>query len=283
VTVSGTEFITAAEISDLLDALDEMGLTNFGALDISIANIFAADFNILLASVSMQATISDSLLADPTKDETTMVTGASDLVVPTVFRQDITVGVTAYEQIEEAELLDLLDGLDKLGFTSFGSSMSGTATSTFDYAQLMDVMESGSLHVTLHNMLQGSVAADTPDLAKEVALYGVAGITKATEIAYFIVAVNTIGESDFTNADFSITAILSLTVDQRGTVFDSMIVRNMLTDDIETAVALINANNIPLGPFYTIDNTDYMESNPALFFTKAGALDAVAFIDSETP
>ena len=283
ITVSGTEFITAAEISDLLDALDEMGLTNFGALDISIANIFAADFNILLASASMQATISDSLLEAPTKDETTMVSGASDLVVPTVFRQDITVGTVAYEQIEEAELLELLDGLDQLGFTSFGSSMSGTATSTFDYATMMDIMESGSLHVTLHTMLQGSVAADTPDLAKEVALYGVAGLTKAAEIAYFIVAVNTIGEADFTSADFSISAILSLTVEERGTVFDSMIVRNMLTDDIETAIALINANNIPLGPFYTFDNSDYMESNPALFLTKAGALDAVAFIDSETP
>ncbi|HAQ56932.1 MAG TPA: hypothetical protein DCR44_06005 [Acholeplasmatales bacterium] len=283
VTVSGTEFITAVEISNLLDALDEMGLTNFGALDISIANIFSADFNILVASASMQATISDSLLAAPTKDETTMVSGSSDLVVPTVFRQDITVGTVGYEQIEEAELLELLDGLDQLGFTSFGSSMSGTATSTFDYATMMDIQESGSLHVTLHTMLQGSVAADTPDLAKEVALYGVAGLTKATEIAYFIVAVNTIGESDFTSADFSVTAILSLTVDQRGTVFDSMIVRNMLTDDIETAIALINANNFPMGPFYTIDNADYMESNPALFFTKAGALDAVAFIDSQTP
>jgi len=280
ITVSGTEFITVAEIKNLLDALTEMGLNDFTSLDISLANIFgpAVDRNILLASASMQATISDSLLANPTKDETTMVSGSSDLVVPSTVRQAIVVGLTDLEQIEEAELLQLLDGLDKLGFTTFGEGVSGTATSSFDYAEMMDILESASLHVTLHNMLQLNFSADIPTKAKEAAeMYGVTGLTKDTEIAYFIVAINAMGEADFTNADIDLVTIAGLSPETRSVIFDSMIIRNIVTPQVVAAAAIWNANHFPGGPFYTIVATDYEDEDTGSFMTEAGIERYIAF------
>ncbi|MFA5006864.1 MAG: hypothetical protein WC509_05325 [Candidatus Izemoplasmatales bacterium] len=278
VTVSGTEFITVAEISDLLDALDAMGLKDFGALDISLENIFDADFAVLLASASMQATISDSLLAAPTKDETTMVAGSSDLVVPTVFRQDITVGLAAYVQIEEAELLALLDGLDKLGFTSFGSAMNVGTINSLSYATQMDIYESGSLHVTVHNMLLGNPTVDVPDKAKET-LYGIVGLTKAAEVAYFIVGVNQLVGVNFTNASFDLTSFVTMDANKRDIMFDSMIIRNIVTPQVEQAVSDMNAAVFPLPPLYTIVATDYEDDNAATFMTEAGIERYIAFVD----
>jgi hypothetical protein len=49
-----------------------------------------------------------------------------------------------------------------------------------------------------------------------------------------------------------------------------MIVRNILTPEIETL-----AGN-PLDP-YTLDNSDYMNSDPLTFLTKQAALDVIEY------
>ncbi|MDP3130124.1 MAG: hypothetical protein Q8N15_02195, partial [Bacillota bacterium] len=277
ITVSGTEFITVQELSDLLAALDELGLSDFGS-DVTLNAIFTSDFDILLASASMQATISDSLLANPTKDETTMVTGGSDLVVPTVFRDDITVGLTAKVQIQHAELLELLDGLNLLGFTSFGGAMNAGTINSLSYATQMDIYESGSLHVTVHNMILGNPSVDVPDKAKET-LYGIVGLTKAAEVAYFIVGVNQLVGVNFTNASFDLASFVSMDAATRNIMFDSMIIRNIVTPQVEQAVSDMNAAVLPLPPLYTIVASDYEDNNMATFMTEAGIERYIAFID----
>jgi len=277
VSVSTTEFITVDELKDLLDALDELGLSDFGT-DVTLSAIFTSDFGILLASASMQATISDSLLASPTKTESSMVTGGTDLVVPTVFRDDITVGLAAKVQIEHDELLELLDGLDLLGISSFGGAMSAGTINALSYATQMDIYESGSLHVTVHNMLLGNPSVDVPDEAKHLpSRYGVAGLTTASEIAYFIVAVNELEGVDFTNAVFTFATVAGLDAAKRDVILDSMIIRNIITPDMVGAVATWNAN--PFEPDYTILDTDYMNDDPGSFFTEAGIERFIAFVN----
>jgi hypothetical protein len=68
-----------------------------------------------------------------------------------------------------------------------------------------------------------------------------------------------------------------LTPANQDAALDSMILRNALTDDIETAVAL---KNITFDPDYVFANGDYMENNPATFLTKSGALAALNFINN---
>jgi hypothetical protein len=106
-----------------------------------------------------------------------------------------------------------------------------------------------------------------PDLAKE-AIYGLSDITTKIEIRAFIEATNTLAEGDFTTSSFSYTAIASLSETDRNTVLDSMIIRNIVTDQLEELMA--SDDGAPLFDLYLPSNSEYMNSDPLTFLTKIG-------------
>lgn len=273
ITRGPVEYVAKDEITALFDALDMLGLAGFDALDFSIVTLFSnvTDFDALLASASIQATISDLLLPG-TPTELTMVAGNAALVVPTVFRDAITVDGVGKTQIDGTELARLLEGMNALGLGSYDDALNPATVTDLSGATIDTILASGSLHVSLFNMLDGNVNITTPDLAKEVNLYGVAGITKAAELRNFIVAVNAFGGNDFSSAAFDINGLLLLTPGDRAIVATSMIVRDSITDEIETLDGV--------DPFFTLVASDYMEDNVALFLTAAGVLRYLSYADT---
>ncbi|MCK7488381.1 MAG: hypothetical protein MZU97_24945 [Bacillus subtilis] len=225
----------------------------------------------------MQTTVSD-LILDVASDETR---AAGNLIVPNYFREDLTEGGNAIEQVEKAELIALLDALETLGITNFTATVDASIITGLTGAQLDTLLVSGSMHTSMSYMVHDNDNVNTliPDLAETDAYDLVDLLTKA-ETKAFILAANKLGAASFVSVNFSFAAIAALTPEDRDVVLSSMIVRNIVTPDIVNGVNAKNAANFPGGPFYTIDNTDYEESNPALFLTKQGALDAIAFINS---
>ena len=122
-------------------------------------------------------------------------------------------------------------------------------------------------------MLKGNnnIASDIPALAKAT-IYTIANTLLKSEIVDFILASQVIG-GDFTSVNFSFAAISALTPEQQDIALGSMIVRNILTPQIELATQVKD-------PFYVIPNNYYEESNTALFLTSAGAKSLITFINS---
>ncbi len=266
-------YIEYDELVALIKALEDLGLDDFSTFSFTPANIFLLEsFATILASEIMQATISDNLLASPTLDETAPA-GSGKLIVPNYFRQDITAATIGTEWIEKVELDRLLTSLKLLGISDFSDSMSGSAITTIftDDVKRTTFMASGSIHVTTDNLLKGNanISAAIPALAKETA-YEIANLTTKAEIIYFIVAVNTIGASDFTTADFSVAAIAALTPAEQDTIVTSMIVRNKITPDLETLCSN------PFDP-YPLTDDDYMSGAARDFLKKQSVLDIIDF------
>jgi hypothetical protein len=113
-------------------------------------------------------------------------------------------------------------------------------------------------------MLDGNPALSIPDLAEED-VYNMTNITTKAELINFIKATQQLGAGDITNVTFSVAIVQTLDANQRDIAFDSMIVRNMLTTELE---ALMLADD----PFdlYWPANSSYMNSDPATFLTEAG-------------
>ena len=264
--VGGVEYVTKVEIQKIIDALELLGMTDLSTFDLSPATIFAVDFNDLLESATMQATVSYYIL-DSALDETSGP-GQVTLIVPSVFREGIMLDgiVDASEQIEKTELIALLTSLQTLGISDFSGSMDASIVSGLTDAQLDTLLASGSMHITVDNMLQGNVNINTqiPALAQEN-IYGILNVTTVAEIKAFIIASDTLASGDFTTTSFSYAAIASLSEGDRDTVLDSMIVRNILTEQLET---LMNSDD----PFdlYWPTNAEYMNSDPLTFLTEVG-------------
>jgi hypothetical protein len=108
-------------------------------------------------------------------------------------------------------------------------------------------------------MIRGNanVYSGIPALAEDATTYPVTVITK-TEITEFIIAAQQFSGVNFTNVTFSVATVTALTPEERDEVLDSMIVRNMLTNEIE------------LIPGYVADSNNYMNNDTNTFLTEAG-------------
>ncbi len=257
-------FIEKNETKALLTALNLMGLTDYSSMDFTPAAIFAADFDTLLASATMQATISYNILSGALDD--TAAPGSGSLIVPNYFREDILVDSVGDKWIEKVELKALLNSLDTLGISDFSGSVDASTVTSMDDSELNTLLGSGSMQVSIDNMLKGNANINTkiPDLAQED-VYNMTDITTKTEIIAFIKATQQIGAGDITNVTFSTAVITAMTPEERDIALDSMIVRNMLTDELE---AMMLADD----PFdlYWPANADYMNSDPGTFLTEDG-------------
>ncbi len=285
----GTLYITVEEITEILAALDMLGMTNFATLDISISAMFGpgVDFATLLESASVQATISDSIL-EFAIDEDARVAGNSDLVVPNELRDDVVAGIVNIEIIENDELFNLLNALKMLGFTDFGDAVDATIITDLTGPQLDTILLSGSMHVTIDNMLKGNPNITVPNKAlvggnTTTAHYGITGLIQANEIKYFILAANTVGGASFATVDFDYNAIASLDAGQQTTVLTSMIVRNMITPDLVSAVNTYNDVPVFLGGpnpvlYDPIPNSMYEDEDNSTFLTAAAILILIDYL-----
>ena len=276
-TVGTIEYVDSTEILALMDGLDLIGLNDFTSLSFNPANLFGIDYELLFTSESMHSTVSKPVL-DAAVDET-VAAGTSTLIVPNALRETINVDALPFEQITLAELKKLLTSLDVLGITSFsaGNFDANTITSLTE-GQLNTMLDSGSIHVTFDNMLDSNPNISVPELAETDALYLVNNLTIDTEITKFILAAKTVGGTDFTTVDFDYTTILALSETDQQTILSSMIVRNMLTPDLETAVA---AKNIFGPPTFTLNAEDYMNGDMLTFFTYEDIVEILKFLSDE--
>jgi hypothetical protein len=274
VTQGATTYIAKTELTHLIDALNAIGFTDFGNFDFDDpSTLFAADPNILFASQSIQLTVSDTILGIASDE--TAAAGTMTLVVPNFFRETVAVAAGTVDQIELVELKALFVALDLLGVTSFGNAFNAGAITSMTAFELNEMLESGSMHTTIDKILRGNanISSEIPPQA-EIDAYNVNDLVSKAEIVNFIGAVKALGGTDFATFSFTLS---SLSEANQDTALESMILRNALTDDIETAVAF---KNITFNPDYVIQNGDYMEGNPATFLTKAGALAALDFINN---
>ncbi len=266
---SGAIYIDRTELNNMLIALDELNLTEFGSPSFvfnpsSLFNNY--DFNTLLASASIQATISDNIL-DFALDETEYTSNDLTLIVPTYFREDISINSGLSKQIIKTELFSLLTSLELLGISDFNEDMNTTTITTMSEANLTTMLDSGSIHVTFDNLLQRNANINTkiPDLAKDNYYNMLNKITKDEELVDFIMAAKTLS-GDFTQVEFNLTLVYGLTVEDEDIVLTSMIVRNILTEQL---LVVINSD-----PLYSVDYTFYEDKDndgfgdTDTFFTK---------------
>ncbi|QVK18378.1 hypothetical protein KHQ81_01285 [Mycoplasmatota bacterium] len=263
IVLSDVTYIEVNEMKSILTALELLNLTDFTAIDMNPANVFNVDFDTLLQSASVQATLSDNILDNALDDSA--APGSGTLLVPHYFREAIVVGLSSETQIEKVELKAILTSLQTLDVSDFGGAMNASTITSMSDAELTTMLESGSTHATFDNMLKGNANINTkiPDLAKED-VYNMLGITTKTEIKAFIKAANTLAVGNFTTVSFNVAAIAGLTPAQRDVVLDSMIVRNCLTGELEP---IIDAD-----PFFSVDSTYYENNDETTFFTKPGII-----------
>ncbi|MFW5842110.1 MAG: hypothetical protein ACOCU2_02340 [Bacillota bacterium] len=277
-------YVEIDEVKGVLDALEILNLEDFTNINIHPGNILedGVDYNALVSgSVTIQATVAKSII-DIALDETAPF-GSGQLIVPTFFRSSIDVGSGTETQIEQQELIDLLTGVEALGLTDFDSDFDATAITNMDESELDTLVTSGSIHISIDNMLRDNDAIEIPDkaivdtaTASVEDYYDITAIdvTQTDEVVNFILAANKLvtGGSDFTNVSFDITAISNLSTTDRDIVLTSMLVRATLTPEIEDAASL--------DPGYTLEASDYEDDDTTKFLTKQGVLDYINYFET---
>jgi hypothetical protein len=271
----GTVYIQIDELNYIFDGLDSLGLTDFATMSFNPGALFSQDLNTLFQSASLQATISKNILnnaIDETGPEGDINTYSSGtLVVPSALRAAITVDGAGTEHIDKNELIQLLEAMDALGFnTSFGDGVGGSAITAMDDPTLDEMFDSGTIHTTIHFMLEKNSGLVKPDQAK-TNLSFLNNINTEAEIRYLFTALGIMGNGDFSSGGLGTPASIFGAVgsaSDRSDMADSMIVRATLHDQVET---------IGVPPFYNtaITAADYMDNDTNTFFIKATFLDIV--------
>ena len=265
----GVTYIEVNELNAIFDGLEALGLQDFSSMSFNPSTIFSADFDLVLTSASLQATISANILPSAV-DENVVTYTSGTLVVPTTLRQDITVAGVPKEQIEKTELKELLQAMNALGFTNdFGSGVGGGLITSMNDATLDEMFDSGTIHTTIHFMLQDNSALVIPNEAK-INMSFLDDITSEIEIRKFLTALNTLGQTDFASASFGLSALASISsANDRDIIADAMITRATLHAEVET----LATDSVAYPPGVT--SVDYMNSDTNSFFIKTTFLDVV--------
>jgi hypothetical protein len=272
ITVDGYEFVDYDEIMAILQALELLGLTDFDNMNFTPANVFNVDFETLLESAAIQATISDTILPNSVE---TAPNGTTQLIIPAYFKEAITVGVNPATQVEYDELLALLNGLKALDVQNFDGAMSGSTITDLSGNDIDILLLSGSIHTTIDNMLRGNsfVTNNVHPLTMEDDLAYKSDILKVVEIKAFIMATKEISASDFTSVSFDASILSTVSsASSRDVIFSSMLIRNELSDDV---VALAGVSGYTPFP---IPNTYYMNDDNTSYLRKTEFLDIVEFV-----
>ncbi len=263
---SDVTFIQAAELENFFTSVDALGIADldFTSFNAGLDDFDSVDFNTFFNSYIMQATVSNSFLQ--AAGDKTAAPGTTQLLVPTTKTIAITVDSLNSELIERTELINLINAFNAIGVGDYGDALSAGDINDLTEAQLDVILLSDSMHITIDNMLRDNPAINTdiPALAEDNTTYSIT-VTVKSEIKDFIIATQQFAGVDFTSVSFNVAAITGLTPGQRDLVLNSMIVRNILTDELEATMLADD----PLDLYWPA-NTDYEENNPALFLTEAG-------------
>ncbi len=265
-------YIKKTELLAFLNSVNQIsGLNDFTTFSFNPSDLASLDLDNFFVSNIMQATVSKFVL-DQSGTENPGAYGTAVLLVPTAKRESILVNTANREQIEKQELIYIINALNTLGMGNFDSGMDPTGITSKTASEIDEVLLSASFHITIDNMLRANanISSDIPALALvSGGAYGVDPLTTKTELRDFIVAMNTIGATDFQNDSISLNDIASLDATQRSTVLESMIVRNKFTPDLES---LASAD-----PGYSFEASDYNADPVSPFLTQVAALDAVNY------
>jgi hypothetical protein len=261
------EYLSKTELLNLMNAISLIvdDLDTF-TIDV-IYTLDNTELTTLFDSNILQATVSDIILDFALLNQNP---SSISLVVPAFFRENITVDGTTVEQIEKQELIDMITAFNSLGLSGFDGSIDPSLiTSSVDYNTILN---SGSMHVSIDNMLDSNSNLDVPVLAQSTS-YDISNIIIKTEIIDLINAFTEISTGDdITEFDISFSSIASLNETSRNIIIESMIVRNMITPDIESADAS--------DPLFTLQASDYVEGNTSLFLTVDGVNRYITHIES---
>jgi hypothetical protein len=273
IVYSDVTFIESSELDKLLTSINLFGIANldFDTFNVTVADVQAVDYNVLFDSYIMVATVSDYFLDAASGDETHLP-GTTSLLIPTIVRESITVATVLGEAIEKQELIYMLDGFEVLGLSDYSSNFDASVITALTSSDIDQILLSASIHVTVDNMMRGnaSISGKIPALAEDATTYAVTVTTK-TEIRDFILATQQVGASDFTTVTFDIYAVAALDSTQRDIVLDSMIVRNILTPELEN---LATQWPFSLDP-YVFVNTDYMNDDMLTFLKETAIVAAL--------
>lgn len=264
IVYSDVTFIQAVELEKFFTSVDALNITDldFTSFNASLDDFDTVDLNVFFDSYIMQATVSDSFL-DAADDETALP-GTTTLLVPTAKRVAITVDSNNSELIEKVELINLINAFSEMGVGDYGDALNAGDITGLDATQLGVILDSASLHITIDNMLRSNANINTkiPDYEEGLALtdllYNVTDLIIDSEIINFILATQQFSGATLSNVSFDVATIQALTPAQQDIVLDSMIVRNILTEEIET------------NPLYVADPNNYHQNNASYFMTEAG-------------
>lgn len=256
-TLFGTNYLDLDEIDAFLNALEALGVSSFNDLNLTPAQVFGSDLDIVLESAIMHASLS-GLILDVATDEG--APSAASIIVPTALRQNITVLGAPQQQIEATELKALFNGFDLLGFITYAESINGPRFTNLSESELESVFESGSLHYTAHHILTDTAILSVPSLALEATPYGT--IVSAAELVRLIEASRALGNPNFAAASLTFAQLNNLSPEDRDTILASQVMRNVLTPDIEDIVS--STPGVDLLP------SDYENNDTNTFLTQAG-------------
>lgn len=265
-------FIESTELNKFFDSIDLLAIPNLDFNNVSqfnLSNIQSLDKNIFFDSFIMLATVSDYFLDAAVGDET-YGSGTTNLLIPSTKKITILVETVSAQAIDRTEMIYMLDAFDVLGLADYNSNFDATVITGLTSSEIDQVLLSDSVHITVDSMLRGnaSISGGIPALAEDNTTYSVTVTTKPA-IRNFILATQQISGASFTNVTFNVTAIASLDANQRDIVLDSMIVRNILTPELENMATTFPFSLDP----YVFVNTDYMNDDP-LTFLKEVAINA---------
>lgn len=266
-TYETQDYLTKTELVNLMNGIS---MISSDVDTFTIDSLFAltqSELNDLFDSAIMQATISDIILG---YSMATQDTSQMKLIVPALFRENITIATITEEQITVDELIDIILAINAIGITGFDGGISPSLiSSSLDFDLILN---SGSMHVTFDNIIDSNDDLVVPDLATDD-LYGINNIIIKTEMINLIEAVDAFSTSaDIASVSFDFNTIANLSQTDQNTILDSMVVRNIITPDIE--------DTVDDNPFYTLEASDYENNNMSLFLNKQGIIDYIDYLDS---
>ena len=269
---SGTEFIENTEIKALLVSLDMLGLTNFGSMGLDITAIYDKDLTILLASATMQATMSGEILPQA---NTYALASSGDFIIPGALREDIFIETVAAKWIEKAELIELIEAFETMDLPGFNVNIDSSRFSAYNKTEIHEILESVSMHLTIEKMIQANsnVNAFIPDvLTPDVVIdsyYTLTDIVSPAEVELFILAVNVLGGD--ISGDITTASLSGLTVPQQETVLASYITRSKLSFDLAFAMTTN-------GDAYEASDYEIVGDAAPVCIKYASALEALAYL-----
>ena len=255
-TLHGTNYITRPEVDAFLIAIHELGIGGLDNTEFNLSSLFTSDLNVLFDSAIIHATVSKFIL-DAATDES--APNAASLIVPTALREAITVNGSAAQRIERNELEALIEALEVLGFGDYGDGVSPLAITSLNETELTTVFQSGSMHYSADDLILDGGTLDVPDLAKETYPYGT--LISVQELVNLIVASQVMNVTDYSTFSISFAELSALSPEERETVLSSMVVRNLLTPDIEALADVSPTFDLVPGDYENDDITTFLTAD----------------------